>query len=76
MGFFQNGFENRVIEVGDFAAMLALDVGGDHAGAEGAGAIERQKGGEVGEAVGRELPDHLRHAFAFKLEDAEGVAVA
>ena len=35
-----------------------------------------QKSREIGEAIGRELADDLRHPFAFKLEDSEGVAVA
>jgi hypothetical protein len=56
--------------------VLAVDEVVDHARLHGAGAVERDGGDDVFEAVGLELLAHLAEALRFHLEHAEGVALA
>ena len=56
-------------------AVLPLDEVLIHAAVERTGPEERQRGDQVLEAARAELGDHLPHAAAFHLEDADGVAL-
>ncbi len=55
-------------------AVLAQGVVGVGVGAHRTGAVERQHGRDVGEAVGAHQPQQAAHRAAVELEDAEGVA--
>jgi hypothetical protein len=62
----------RVVDL--LFAVLALDIHVDHARLQRAGAIKREHGDDVFEAVRLEPRQQLTHALGFELEDTERVA--
>jgi hypothetical protein len=74
-GLVQHAFEQRVVVDDLLLAVLPLDEVLVHAAVERAGPEERERGDQVLEAARAELGDHLPHAAAFHLEDADGVAL-
>jgi hypothetical protein len=76
VGVFEDGLEARMGIRDVDAAVLSLDEVLDHAGAEGAGAVEGDGGDDVLEAVGLELLEEGLHAARLELEDVRGLARA
>ena len=72
VGFAEDGLEPLVKIGGRCAPVLAIDVGGDVG--HGAGAVERDDGGDFADAGGRQVAQRARHAGALHLEDADGAA--
>ena len=59
---------------GLLAAVLAVHISIDHAAVERAGAIKREDGDEVREAVGLHLHEEVADAGAVELKDPLGLA--
>ena len=70
IGFAQYGLQPGIEIFNLLAAKLAVDIGGDIV--HGTGAVERDHGNNVLEAVGLQLPQIIPHAGAFELEHPDG----
>ena len=74
VGRLQDGFQDRMRELGFLFAMLDVDVVVDHAGLERARPEEGDQRDDVFKTVGTEPLDQILHAAGFQLENSGGLA--